>query len=135
MKTIKFSGQRNAIKEFLMHTDTHPTADDIYIKIRESYPNISLGTVYRNLNFLLEQGEIIKIACDDKSVRYDGRLKPHYHAYCRICGRVTDILTDPMDHVNSLAAVHFNGIIEGHVLLFHGICQNCLHNSNNSNAH
>lgn len=130
MKIIKNSGQRNAIKEYLIHTDRHPSADDVYMNVRQTYPNISLGTVYRNLSFLAEQGEVLKIVCNDKIVRYDGRIEPHYHAECRMCSRVFDIFTDSIEHINHLAALSFNGIIEGHTLIFHGICKECLDKNN-----
>lgn len=126
MKIIKFSGQRNAIKEYLLQTDKHPTADEVYMNVKEQCPNISLGTVYRNLSFLVEQGEILKIVGDDKVLRYDGRTQSHYHATCRECKRVYDIFIDSLEHINTLAAVSFDGVIEGHTLIFHGICKDCL---------
>lgn len=60
MSVTKYSRQREAIKEYLAHTKEHPTADMVYMQIRKIYPNISLGTVYRNLNFLADKGEVQK---------------------------------------------------------------------------
>lgn len=65
MAVLKYSRQREVIKEYLMSTKEHPTADTVYMHIREQSPNISLGTVYRNLNLLTELGEIKKITCGD----------------------------------------------------------------------
>ena len=56
MKAIKHSKQRDSIKTCLMGRRDHPTADAVYMSIREEFPNISLGTVYRNLNLLVELG-------------------------------------------------------------------------------
>ena len=61
MATLKYSRQRASIKEYLDHTTEHPTADTVYLHVREEFPRISLGTVYRNLNLLADMGEAIKI--------------------------------------------------------------------------
>ena len=126
MATIKYSRQRESIKEYLAHTNDHPTADMIYTKIRETYPNISLGTVYRNLNLLVDQGEIIKVTCGDGSDHFDYKINPHYHFICKECGAVIDLDLDPMDHIDKLAAANFPGEIGGHSALFYGTCKECM---------
>lgn len=125
MATLKYSRQREAIKEYLMNTKEHPTADTVYMHIREQYPNISLGTVYRNLNLLATQGEIIKINCDDGSVRFDGKSDHHYHFICNSCNRVMDLEMEPIDHINAIANEGFEGKIEGNVTFFYGLCPDC----------
>lgn len=125
MSTVKFSKQREAIKLYLQNNKTHPTATKIYEDLREEFPNISLGTVYRNLNFLAEKGEILKISCDDGSDHFDGNPKPHYHFICRKCHCVTDLSVPSLDHIDVLAAANFGGTIEGHVTYFYGICEEC----------
>lgn len=128
MAINKYSRQREAIKEYLAHTKEHPTADTVYMNIRKVYPNISLGTVYRNLNLLVEHGEIIKINCRDGSDRFDGNLDSHYHLICNECKRVIDIEMESMDHVNKIAGAGFNGKIEGHEIFFYGLCPECHQN-------
>lgn len=81
MKVLKYSRQREAIKASLMNRCDHPTADALYASIREEFPNISLGTVYRNLNLLVETGEIRKLSCGSGADHYDGDVSPHYHLY------------------------------------------------------
>lgn len=76
MKTLKYSRQREAIKASLMNRHDHPTADALYASIREEFPNISLGTVYRNLNLLVETGEIRKLSCGSGADHYDGDVSP-----------------------------------------------------------
>ena len=125
MAVNKYSRQREAIKEYLASTKEHPTADTIYMHIRATHPNISLGTVYRNLNLLAEQGEIIKINCQDGSDRFDGNSKPHYHFLCKECGRVMDIEMESIDHIAKIAGAGFEGSIEGHVTYFYGLCPDC----------
>lgn len=122
----KYSKQREAIKEFLAHTKEHPTADTVYMNIRGIYPNISLGTVYRNLNLLAEQGEIKKLNCQDGSDRFDGNMTPHYHFLCNDCGAVLDIEMEPIDHINKIAGAGFAGKVDGHVTFFYGSCPSCM---------
>lgn len=126
MSSTKFSRQRESIKDYLHHTNSHPNADEVYMNIRESFPNISLGTVYRNLNYLVEQGEAIKLTCGDDSIHYDGNMTPHYHFVCRECKRVMDIKMDLLDHINILASAHFDGLVEGHTTFFYGRCPECI---------
>ncbi len=125
MAVNKYSRQREAIKEYLMNTNEHPTADTVYMSIRGVYPNISLGTVYRNLNLLAEQGEILKINCQDGCDRFDGNAKLHYHFLCKKCGKVMDIEMDPIDHINTIAGANFTGKVSGHVTFFYGYCPDC----------
>ena len=82
MANLKYSKQRETIKEYLRSTTEHPTADMVYDKVRETFPNISLGTVYRNLNLLVNEGEAIRISCGDSSERFDGNTSNHYHFMC-----------------------------------------------------
>lgn len=127
MANMKYSRQRAAIKEYLAHTLEHPTADTVYMHIRKEFPNISLGTVYRNLNLLADTGEAIKISTPDGGDRFDGRVDPHYHVVCRSCGKVYD-LTLEEEHaqsINELANRHFKGTIDSHTTLFYGICKAC----------
>ena len=91
MKTLKYSRQRESIKACLMNRKDHPTADALYTSIREEFPNISLGTVYRNLNLLVELGEIQKFSCVDGTDHFDYITSPHYHFVCRHCGKIIDI--------------------------------------------
>jgi len=123
--TVKFSRQREAIKEYIFHTKEHPTADIIYMNIKEQYPNISLGTVYRNLNFLLEQGEIIKVDCGDGCDHFDGNIEPHYHFVCTQCHKLVDLDMKSIHEINDIANEGFDGEIEGNVTYFYGICGEC----------
>lgn len=79
MKTLKYSRQREGIKEYLKGRVDHPTADMVYMGIRKQYPNISLGTVYRNLSLLASLGEIQRIASEEGADRFDAVTAPHYH--------------------------------------------------------
>lgn len=88
---IKYSRQRESIKKFLATRRDHPTAKTIYENIRNVFPNISLGTVYRNLTLLVEIGEIQKISTGTGPDRFDYNPMPHYHFVCLGCGEVSDL--------------------------------------------
>lgn len=125
MAGTNFSRQRKAIIDYLCSTKEHPTAETVYTHVREQYPKVSLGTVYRNLNLLADEGNILRLTCGDGSDRFDGNPEPHYHFLCNSCGSVIDLVLDPMEHINVLANASFDGEIKGHTVLFHGICPNC----------
>ena len=91
MATLKYSRQRESIKEFLTGRTDHPTADFVYENMKQIYPNISLGTVYRNLSLLADLGEIQKLSSFGGADRFDARTVPHCHFMCTRCGRVMDV--------------------------------------------
>lgn len=122
---LKYSRQRESIKEYLAHSTSHPTADMVYQHVRTIYPKISLGTVYRNLNLLADIGEISRLTCGDGYDRFDADTHEHYHVICTKCHNVFDLHIDPLDHINVLANANFDGEITGHTTLFYGVCSDC----------
>lgn len=124
MPALKYSRQRESIKRFLMSRYDHPTADTIYLHVRGEFPNISLGTVYRNLSLLTELGEIIKITTDGPD-RFDGNVKPHSHFLCRKCHSLLDVHLDNESFIDQQAQKNFPGTIDGHSILYYGICSDC----------
>lgn len=125
---MKYSRQRESIKNFLISRCDHPTAETIYENIRLENPNISLGTVYRNLSLLSDIGEIQKISTGMGPDRFDGNTAPHYHLFCKKCGGVFDLMMDNIDHINTIAGAVFPGTVEGHVVHFYGLCPDCKKN-------
>ena len=87
---MRYSHQREIIREIVFSTNSHPTADWIYGEIKKSLPNISLGTVYRNLKKLADEG-IIRNIQDGPVARYDWNIEPHDHLKCNVCGEMIDI--------------------------------------------
>jgi len=126
MAALKYSRQREAIKEFLAGRYDHPTADVVYENIRKTYPNISLGTVYRNLALLSDIGEIRKLTTGDGKDHFDGNPKPHNHFLCRECGKIIDLKMDDMDYDRKAQESDFDGRIDGHSTIFYGVCGDCL---------
>ncbi len=125
MATRKYSRQREAIKQFLEGRKDHPTADTIYTCLREEYPNISLGTVYRNLAVLADMGEIVRISTGIGPERYDGMVTPHQHFVCTRCARVYDVESEDIDAFIRIAAKHCPGRIDSFTTNFYGICTDC----------
>lgn len=126
MAALKYSRQRESIKNFLMSRNDHPTADVVYHQLRIIYPNISLGTVYRNLALLTDLGEIKKLNCGDGVDHFDGHIQPHYHVICTKCHKVTDLDMKYQIELDKAASSHFKGKIQKHTCNFYGICDECL---------
>ena len=122
---IKYSRQRESIKQCLAGRYDHPTAETVYLSIKEEFPNISLGTVYRNLSLLSDLGEIQKITTGVGPDRFDGNPAPHYNFLCKGCGCVMDIKLDNQHDLNEKASNAFPGEIEGHRIQFYGTCPDC----------
>lgn len=129
MAALKYSRQREAIKEFLMERKDHPTADMVYLGLLDKFPNLSLGTVYRNLTLLSDTGEVNRLRLGDGVDHFDGNTMPHYHFICEKCGRVMDITVDGLNSLIDSADSYFYGKIKGHVTYFYGECPDCLENS------
>jgi len=90
-RQLKFSKQRDLILRLIRSTKCHPTADLIFEQARKEMPNISLGTVYRNLTILRDEGKIQELTFGKGVCRYDGDLRDHYHVRCVECGKVEDV--------------------------------------------
>ena len=122
----KYSRQRECILKNLQSRRDHPTADMVYESVQVEEPNISLGTVYRNLSFLAENGRILKISTGIGPDHFDGFTEAHNHFVCRKCGRVLDLDYVADEKIIADASKNFNGEIEGYDLQFYGTCEDCL---------
>ncbi len=125
MGVTRYSRQREAIRDYLLSTTSHPTAESVYKEIRKDFPKISLGTVYRNLNLLVSQGKALRLSIGDGNDRFDGNIHPHNHFFCKNCGRLMDLEMDPIDHINLIANAGFDGEVQGHSIYFYGFCKDC----------
>ncbi len=121
---IKYSRQREKILQVIQEAHTHPTADWIYARLKPEMPKLSLGTVYRNLNLLVQQGKIQSIPLGSIT-RYDMRTSPHYHFICEKCGELYDVEEPlPQEYLNKIQKKTHHKILR-HSLEFFGICQKC----------
>ena len=121
---LKRSKQREAILKELCSRCDHPTADELYTALRRTMPSISLGTVYRNLALLNNEGLILKLSCGSAD-HFDGNPKPHYHFSCTHCSRVYDLDMPVHAELEKEASEHTDGMIQTHSLIFYGKCRHC----------
>ena len=125
MKTeMRYSRQREAILLNLRSRCDHPDADEVYTSVREVYPNISLGTVYRNLRQLNECGEIICFS-DGKRERFDGDTRLHYHFICTACNTVFDIFSDEVSQFLLNAQGKLDCEIDRATMVLNGRSRSC----------
>ena len=117
--------QREAILNILRRTDTHPTADWIYDEVRKVIPNISKGTVYRNLKILKEKGEISELDLSGTVSRYEGKIANHYHFRCEKCGRVFDLDEPVSTGLDKKISEQTGFKVAYHQLEFRGLCKDC----------
>lgn len=122
---MKYSKQREEILEYLKGVNTHPTAEEIYSNVRKKDSSISLGTVYRNLEKLSKNKEILRIGIANGKDRFDGNIECHYHAICDNCGKVLDIFIDYLKNIDE-DIENLTGLkITTHDIIFHTICSDC----------
>ena len=124
-QNFRMTRQRGIILEELRRLNTHPSAEEIFVRVRKHLPRISLGTVYRNLEILSELGEIQKLEAGGATKRFDGNPVRHYHIRCVCCGRVVDAPVEPL--INTSQDIHeaTNYRIIGHRFEFIGVCPEC----------
>ena len=121
--------QKEAILNVLRRTDSHPTADWIYDEVRKIMPNISKGTVYRNLKILKEDEGISELNLSGTVSRYEGNQKSHYHFRCEKCGRVFDLEEPVNKELDERIAKNTGFKVKYHQLEFRGICKDCQQNT------
>ncbi|MBN1643508.1 MAG: transcriptional repressor [Dehalococcoidales bacterium] len=117
--------QRDAILRVIKNTDSHPGADWVYAEVRKEIPNISLGTVYRNLRLLAQAGEIKELDIPGGANRFDGINTNHHHLVCEKCGRIFDL--DKFADISIEAEIQKKtGFqIRRQYLKFVGLCTEC----------
>lgn len=114
--------QKAAVRETVMLSLDHPTADQVFQRVRRKIPNVSLGTVYRNLNSLVEEGQINLLSTGRNIGRYDGNTKGHAHFICSVCHDILD-LHDIRIETEELEKAGYQ--IHNFELHYFGICSKC----------
>lgn len=120
---IRVTPQRSAIMEILKSSKGHPSAEDIYKKIRRKHPNVSFKTVYNTLDLLTKREEIQELVIDRKKKRYCPDPRPHHHISCTDCGNIVDVFWDVS--INLPEEKKEGYLIKGNSLTFYGICPAC----------
>ncbi|MBQ7340385.1 MAG: transcriptional repressor [Clostridia bacterium] len=119
---MRYSKQRQLITEIIKNRCDHPTADMIYLSAREFQPNISLGTVYRNLKQLAEDKQILTLETEDKKIHYDGDLSRHSHFICSECGKIIDLFA-PAPVPTELEKIGVS--VQSEKCVYYGKCPDC----------
>ena len=122
---MRLTTQRQIILEELSKVKTHPTASELYDMVRKRLPRIGLGTVYRNLELMAENGMVLKLEVGGTQKRFDATTHTHYHIRCSDCGKVDDIDTPVMDDLVREAANATSYEVLGHHIEFSGKCPAC----------
>lgn len=122
---MNYSKQREMILNTLRLNAVHPTAEYIHSVLKKKDPNISLATVYRNLNLLALNGTIKKIEGLEQSVHYDHNTYEHYHFICDNCKRIFDVEAEIAPDIEIKTRAKTGFAIYGHEITFHGLCVEC----------
>lgn len=122
---MKFSKQRELILKAVKDNTVHPTADFIYDYLKKDNPNLSLGTVYRNLSQLVNHGYIQKVSIPGLPDRFDANVIEHNHMICDVCGSIQDIHSNILKNIPSAISNELDIEITSCTVILHGICKNC----------
>ncbi|QQD85440.1 MULTISPECIES: Fur family transcriptional regulator [Jeotgalicoccus] len=135
----KLTPQREVtVRVLLENESSHLSAEDVFMKVKDKYPEIGLATVYRTLELLNELNVLDKVNFGDGVARYDLRKEGakhfHHHLICTQCGSVEEVEEDLLPEVEKIIAHEFNFHVIDHRLTFHGICRNCQERDGNSHV-
>lgn len=122
---MNYSKQREKILEYVKSVKTHPTAQMVYDNLKSQIPNLSLGTVYRNLDVLSETGKLRRIKIANSKDRFDGDLTSHSHAMCIKCGEIFDIQACNFTSADECIEKKLNCIVLSHDVMFNILCSEC----------
>ncbi|MEA5078416.1 MAG: Fur family transcriptional regulator [Anaerolineaceae bacterium] len=123
---LRVTPQRLAICELLVNTETHPTATDIFVNLREQYPSISLATIYNTLDVLVGMGAVNALgSIGDDKVHFDGNTNPHINLACIKCHKIVDLHLSEIDHLNTEINKSSGYKLLGSRVLYYGICPDC----------
>ena len=121
----RMTRQRRLVLEELKKLKNHPSADYLFGVVRQKMPNISLGTVYRNLDVLVNTGLALKLDLAGGQCRYDGDTSPHYHIRCVICGEIDDLPESAVAGINNPRVLESRYAVMGWRMEFEGVCPGC----------
>ena len=124
-RPLRNTKQRTALLELLKSVDNHPTADWLHSRLRTDFPNLSLGTVYRNLKVLTEQGLVNKLTFNNTVDHYEAVIPPHSHLICKKCGNIIDFDQDQTPPLAQKVTEDTGFTVTDVRIDFYGICQNC----------
>ncbi|MEG1930283.1 MAG: transcriptional repressor [Anaerovorax sp.] len=122
---MKYSRQKQMIEQTVKDNPVHLTAEEVYGLLKPENPNLSLGTVYRNLNKLVENGTISKLTMSSGGDRFDGMVEEHSHVICNKCGKIFDIVGGDFSKLDEKVKYETGVTPLAHQLVIHGLCRDC----------
>ena len=125
--STKHFRKRDAILNYLRSTTAHPSAEMVFTQLKPEIPDLSMGTVYRNLNLFKQQGMVMSVATVNGVERFDGNTAPHVHFICQNCDAVIDLMDMHVpESLKSVAESSCGGQVTDCQLSFTGLCQSCI---------
>lgn len=124
---MRYSHQRELILKEVQGRKDHPTAEQICLSLRRDCPRLSLGTVYRDLNTLVEIGKVRRVSIPGEADRFEGNMAPHQHLYCRKCHNVESVNV-PAEQLDALVRSCEGITVEDYSLTIFGVCSKCAKN-------
>ena len=132
-RTVRYSKKREAILTTIQGTKCHPSAEWIYQRLKPCHPDLSLGTVYRNLTFFLEHGLVQRVGTVQGQERFDAIVTPHSHFVCDCCGSILDLPEINSDAgLDQAVSQQYGLAVQRHKLTFYGLCPSCTNQQNNN---
>lgn len=129
-RAIRYSKKRADMLSLIQSTDCHPSAEWVYHQLKPTHPDLSLGTVYRNLIFFQDHGLIQSVGVVQGQERFDGVTTPHSHFVCECCGSVIDLPRVSLDSdLDQSVSRQYGLAVSRHELTFHGLCSACTQNN------
>ena len=130
---IRYSKKREAIYQVLKNTTSHPSAEWLYQTLKPDHPDLSLGTVYRNLVFFQQQGMVKSVGVVNGQERFDACVSPHCHFVCTHCSAVIDLDSLELnENADRIVSQQYGFEVDRHEFTFFGNCKSCMQNNNNS---
>ncbi len=117
--------QRQLVMKAIRALSNHPTVEEVYKVIVKEYPDISKGTVYRNMKSMVNEGFLSRVSSPSGADRFEETLSKHYHLNCRRCGALVNVSIDYQSRLDFLAANMTNYKVDSHDIVFHGLCPSC----------
>lgn len=129
---FKLTPQRLAILKILEGNTNHPTADDIFRQLKETYPTVSFATVYNTIQALRDRGDLLEITIDPQRKHFDPNPEPHHHIMCTVCRKIDDIFVDYSAALKLPEEIKNGYRLLGNHVDFYGVCEDCRGANNNN---
>ena len=122
---MKITPQRLMIFKILEDNTSHPSAEDVFKRVKKIYPTVSFTTIYKTLETLRDLGEVQELIIDEDRKHYDPNTDTHHHVICSNCKKILDVFEDFSQHVKLPDTLKKDYTVSGFQISFHGICKDC----------